>query len=198
MSVSGLPATQVVLTQYGNQTRVLNIGALLEGLYIGGGIMKQAYDENGPRYSADIADHIILELHNAVNYSDIEYTASEVPLSASRTAKINIPFDLNGNYYITIRHRNSIETTSDSPVSFADQVVDYSFDMISSAFGSNLREMSDGWIVIYTSDVDQNGTVDTGDITPVENLSNQYFSGYSPGNCQWRWFCRYRGPNVSG
>ncbi|MHC1778350.1 MAG: BACON domain-containing carbohydrate-binding protein [Lentimicrobium sp.] len=180
VSVSGLPATQILLTQYGNQVRVLNLEALLEGLYIGGGTMKQACDENGPRYSAGIADHIILELHNAMNYANIEYTAVEVPLSINGTATVEIPYEFSGDYYITIRHRNSIQTTSANPVSFTNEVVDYVFDMPSSAFGSNLCEMPDGWFAIYSSDVDQNGTVDTGDITPVENLSNQFYSGYSP------------------
>ncbi len=184
-------ATELVAPQFVNEifsaaiayeqgARVLNLEALLEGLYVGGGAMKQAYDENGPRYSAGIADHIILELHNAVNYNNIVYSVAEVPISIYGIASVEIPYELNGDYYITIRHRNSIQTTSAYPVSFVNQVVDYVFDMPSSAFGSNLLEMPDGWFTIYSSDVDQNGTVDTGDITPVENLSNQFYSGYSP------------------
>lgn len=180
VTVSGLPSVNVSLIQNENITKVLNIAALFEGLYLGNGTMAQANGEDGPYYSPGISDLIVIELHNATNYSSIEYSAEDVALTTSGLASINIPPTINGNYYITLKHRNSIETTSASPVSFANQVINYNFNQPSKAYGNNLRQMSDGWFVIYSSDVDQDGIVDNSDSTPVDNMSSLYSIGYYP------------------
>ncbi len=180
VNVSGLPSVNINLTQDGNVVKVLNINALLEGLYFSNGSMIQVTGANGPQYGPGIADQIVVELHNQANYSTIVYSAENVELSTSGQASVNIPSGINGNYYITIKHRNSIETASASPVSFANQVINYSFNQPSAVFGNNLHLMPDGIYVIYSSDVDQNGIVDTEDFTPVDNLANSYSTGYFP------------------
>ncbi len=140
--------------------------------------MNQANNESGPQFAPGIADKIDVELHNALNYSYTEYFANEVDLSTSGSATINFPPAANGNYYLTIKHRNSIETTSADPVSFALPVVDYSFDQPAKAYGSNLLLMIDGYYAIYGGDVNQDGSVDTGDTTPTDNDQYFYVAGY--------------------
>ena len=180
VNVSGLAPLHINLVQYGNMVKLLNINVLLEGLYLAGGSMKQASGENGPQYSSGVADEIIVELHNPAIYSTIVFSAENVELSTSGHASVNIPSEMNGNYYITIRHRNSIETVSASPVSFANQVINCSFNQPSTVFGNNLHLMPDGVYVIFSSDVDQNGIVDSRDFTPVDNLANSFSTGYFP------------------
>jgi hypothetical protein len=180
VSVAGGPSLNISLTQSENTTKVLNVGVLLEGFYTGGGIMKQSCGDNGPYYGPGITDMIVIELHNATNYNSIEFSAENVALSTSGLATVNIPSAMNGNYYITIKHRNSIETTSASPVSFANQVIDYSFNQLSKAFGNNLHQLYDGFFGVYSSDVDQDGMVDTSDSTPVDNMATDYAVGYYP------------------
>ena len=140
--------------------------------------MNQASDENGPHFAAGIADQITVELHNASDYGIIEHSASGVDLSIAGNAVINIPPAFNGNYYISIRHRNSIETTSSNPVSFSSAAITYEFDSPSKAYGGNLQLMIDGAFTIFGGDVNQDGSIDTGDMTPVDNDSEAYQFGY--------------------
>ncbi|MFH1121738.1 MAG: BACON domain-containing carbohydrate-binding protein [Bacteroidota bacterium] len=178
VSVSGLSDVTVVLNQDGITTKTLNLYALLEGLYNGSGTMRQANDEYGAHFGAGIADVIDIELHNSSDYSIIEHDATNTDLSTSGNATVVIPPALSNNYYITVKHRNSIETTSANPVSFAGPVISYAFDLPVKAFGGNLLQMIDGYYTIYGGDVNQDGTIDTGDGTPIDNDQFYFVSGY--------------------
>ena len=168
----------VTLVQDAVLTSTLNINVLLEGLYAGSGTMNQAADENGPHFATGVADQITIELHNAGNYGIIEYTDPNVYLSTSGSAQVLIPSGLNGSYYITVKHRNSIETTSASAVSFAGSVVNFAMDQPANVYGANLQYFIDGVYTIYGGDANQDGVIDTGDMTPVDNDSGNYISGY--------------------
>jgi len=178
VSVSGLSDIIVVLNQDGISTKTLNLSALLEGLYDGNGTMRQASDANGAHFGAGIADLIDVELHNSADYSIIEHNAANTELSTSGNATVTIPPALSSSYYITVKHRNSIETTSASPVSFAGSVISYAFDLPAKAFGGNLLQMIDGYYTIYGGDVNQDGTIDTGDGTPIDNDQFMFVMGY--------------------
>ncbi len=168
----------VLLNQEGITTKTLNITALIEGLYNGNNEMRQASDENGPHFAAGIADQISVEIHNATNYSIVEHTAAFVDLSVNGTASVDLPTSLNGDYYITLRHRNSVETTSAVPVSLSPSVISYSFVTPADVYGGNLQLMTDGAYTIFSGDVNQDGAIDTADMTPVDNDSEAYSSGY--------------------
>jgi hypothetical protein len=160
-------------------TRTLNLsGVLLQGLYNGGGKMREASNESGPKWGAGVADHITVELHSPSNYSNILYTATDVPLSISGSCSISIPGTFGSSYYITIRHRNSLETTTYSPVSFAGSTISQSFGTPADVYGSNLGVSSDGRYLIYAGDVNQDGSVDSRDYIGVDNDSYNYATGY--------------------
>ncbi|MFH1119913.1 MAG: BACON domain-containing protein, partial [Bacteroidota bacterium] len=178
VNVTGLPEMTVILNQEDSPYKVLHLNALLEGLYDGNGTMKQAHDENGPVFAAGIADVIDVEFHNASEYSITEYTASGVQLSTSGDAVVNVPAFLNGSYYLTVKHRNSVRITTANPVSFPGTEITYTFDQPAKAFGGNLLLMADGYYLIYSGDVNQDGFVDTGDTTPIDNDQFYFVSGY--------------------
>jgi subtilisin family serine protease len=178
VSVSAEQSVTVTLVQDGVTTKTLNIIALLEGLYAGSGTMRQAADENGPHFAPGVADHITVELHNAADYSIIEHTTNGVELSVNGNASISLPAVLTGNYYVTIKHRNSIETTSSNAVSFAAPVINHAFNNPTDVFNGNLQFMVDGSYTIFGGDVNQDGVVDTADMTPVDNDSDAYMAGY--------------------
>jgi PKD repeat protein len=160
------------------QTKTLNITAFLESLYNGNGTMRKARNAVGDQYAGTAADQIAVEFHNSLNYSDIVYTEPFVNLSTTGEAVVELPANLGGSYYITIRHRNSLETTSKQPVSFAGSVINYSFDGPEQAYGNNMLLMSDGHCVIFGGDVNQDGAVDTADMTPVDNDAASFATGY--------------------
>ncbi|MDT8375073.1 MAG: PKD domain-containing protein, partial [Bacteroidales bacterium] len=160
-------------------TRTLNLSSvLLEGLYDGGGTMRQAWGETGTQWPAGIADHITVELHDPGNYWTIIYTAADVDLTTEGTAVITIPAEHSGSYYITVKHRNSIETTTASVVSFSETSIDYSFNSLSSVYGENMGISSDGRYLIFAGDVNQDGFIDTQDYIGIDNDSYNYAYGY--------------------
>ena len=140
--------------------------------------MNRAFDENGPHWPAGEADHITVELLNATNYGNIVYSVPDVVLNTNGTATVTIPATYSGSYYITLKHRNSIETTSAIPISFAGSTITQSFITPAQVFGGNLRAMGGGIYAVYGGDVNQDGAVDLLDMVPVDNGSYDYLFGY--------------------
>ncbi len=158
--------------------KILNLTVYLEGLYAGSGTMIEARNESGQQFGAGIADQITIELHNSANYGIVEHSVPGINLGTNGSASIPIPAVYNSSYYLTVKHRNSVETTSSLPVSFAGPVIDYGFNSPVSAYGNNLQQMIDGQYVIYGGDVTQDGVLDTADFSPVDNDQNNYVAGY--------------------
>ena len=158
--------------------KTLAVEVFLEGLYNGANSMRQAFDENGPHFGPGVADQIVIELHDASGYGNIAYTSPPVNLGTNGQAVITVPGALSGSYYITIRHRNSLATTTAAPVSFSNSNVELNLDHPTKAFGGNLLMMIDGKYVIYGGDVNQDGSVDTADMTPVDNDASAFVTGY--------------------
>lgn len=152
----------------------------LQGLYAGGGIMNKAQDEYGDHFPGNTADQVTVELHDASNYSNIIYTSALTNLSTSGQVSLTaIPPVYSGSYYTTIRHRNSIETTSATFLSYSGSLVTYNFSTAASkAYGDNQIDIGSGVYAIYGGDVNQDGIVDGGDMNPVDNASTAITFGY--------------------
>ncbi len=165
--------------QLTSSTKTLTLtSVLLEGLYNGSGTMREVSNGFTSQFPG-IADRIIVELHQSGSYSSIVYSVPNVELSLNGTATLTIPAEYSGNYYITVRHRNSIETTTSSPVSFAGISISQSFALTANVFGGNLKPSGDGHYLIYGADVNQDGIVDTGDMNDVDNGSASIMIGYN-------------------
>ena len=159
-------------------TKTLNLSSvILEGIYAGGGTMNQVQDENGAHWPTGIADHVTVELRSASNYGTIIYTAADVPLSTTGTASVIIPGVYNGSYYITINHRNSIETASSTAISFAGSTVNQSFSNPADVYGGNLRQKNGGY-AIHGGDANKDGVVDLGDMNETETDATAMLFGY--------------------
>jgi hypothetical protein len=156
----------------------LTVSVFIEGLYSGLNQMTQAQDENGPHYGTGIADRITIELHSASNYNTILYTVNNINLSTTGQASLIIPGTFGASYYLTIRHRNSIEITSASPVSFAGSSVNYAYNHPTKVYGGNLVLKPGGNYVVYAGDVNQDGLVDSSDMIDVDNAASVFAAGY--------------------
>jgi hypothetical protein len=75
-----------------------------------------------------------------------------------------IPSDFISSYYITVKHRNHLETVSKTAQSFASTKVVYNFKSTATqAYGDNQKLLSAGVYGIYGGDVNQNGFIDIND-----------------------------------
>ena len=160
--------------------KTLNLVVFLEGLYAGNGTMNQAKDQNGAHWPAGVADHITVELHDAASYGTIIYTAADVPLSTTGVATVTIPSSYSGSYYITIKHRNSLQTVSATAKSFSGYSITQSFEAASDVYLGNVVLMAGQGThyAIYGGDVNQDGTIDSGDMTPLDNDATNFAVGY--------------------
>lgn len=169
--------TDIGAYEFSIPVKTLNLKLFLEGLYLGG-TMGQAADAGGPHWPAGVADHITVELRDQANYATVVHTVNDAALNIDGTLTLTLPVSLNASYYITIKHRNSIETTTPSAISFSGSTISHDFTTAAGqAFGNNLKNIG-GTFVIFTGDVNQDGTVDTGDMIPVDNDSFNYATGY--------------------
>ncbi|MBK6966497.1 MAG: hypothetical protein IPH20_22025 [Bacteroidales bacterium] len=176
---TGIHSRNIFIQSQLNPVRFLTLNLLLEGLYDSNGMMHPSLDASGlPVWSLDVADQITVELHDNGNFSDIVFTKAEVLLSTDGTVTFAVPAAYSSNYYIAIRHRSGIVTVSASAVPFNTPQVNYNFDLATKAYGNNMALMPDGWYALYGGDVNQDGIVDTADMTPVDNGSAAYLSGY--------------------
>ena len=150
-------------------SKTLNLTVLLEGLYAGTGVMNKAQDDMGDHFGGTIADQITVELHNSTDYTTIEHSELNVPLNTDGTASITIPATLGASYYITIKHRNSVETTSAIPVDFAASTINYNFSTAASqAFGDNMKDMGEGFFALFVGDANQDGLIDGDDLVAMD------------------------------
>lgn len=159
--------------------KLLNVNALLEALYEPGiKMMRKASDENGPHFSGTVADQITIKLAQSTFPYATVATAAGLNLNQDGTCTAGFPPSLSGNYYIIISHRNSIETWSSVPVSFSGSVISYSFSNAPANVYGNNTILRGNKFCLYGGDVNQDGSVDTGDMTPIDNDASAFTAGY--------------------
>ncbi len=108
--------------------------------------------------------------------------SSKVILSSSGTGTFLFSNAVNGVlYFISVKHRNSIETWSSSPVSFTSGSSNYNFATVSTqAYGDNeIRvDLSPLRFAMYSGDVNQDGSVNVLDLSFADNDAFNFVSGY--------------------
>ncbi|MFZ4548778.1 MAG: hypothetical protein ACOYN4_15125, partial [Bacteroidales bacterium] len=102
-----------------------------------------------------------------------------VNLDTTGQVQLTTPSGLNGSYYITIKHRNSIQTVSANAVSFAGSSINYNFsNSATSTFGNNVKAVGSGRYAIYNGDTNNDGIVNTLDVNSIGNDASGFMSGY--------------------
>lgn len=84
----------------------------------------------------------------------------------------------NVNYYLAAKHRNSLETWSNSTVSFIGNNLIYDFSTSANkAFGNNLIQIGMRYC-IYSGDVNNDGLIELSDALQTSNAVNNFKNGY--------------------
>ncbi len=145
--------------------KVLDITVLLEGVY----------DQNANSMKRDT---IKVYLRNATSpFSRVD--SAKVYLGPSGMASALFNNAANGvNYYIQVKHRNSMETWSKLPQMFSSNHLTYDFTTAANkAYGDNMKQMGSRW-ALYSGDVTDYGAIDATDLSDVDNDSYNSLSGY--------------------
>ncbi|MBI2418562.1 MAG: hypothetical protein HYV28_11815, partial [Ignavibacteriales bacterium] len=154
----------------GTTKRTLNITAFIQSFY-------------NPETNKQVRDTVTVLLRSTTppTFSVIDSAAVLLDTTGSGTAVFTNTN--NGvSYYLVIKHRNAVETWSDSSkfslTKFNTGVMTYSFtDDSSKAFGNNLVKAGAKWCM-YGGDVNQDGYVDFTDLTLIDNDAYVFSSGY--------------------
>lgn len=158
------PVYSGVYSSCGCKAFSLNIGLVIEGLY---------YPDN------DSAGIDISEIHLRNSFPPYNIIKS---VSAYNLGFITFPDASNGSYYLSVTHRNSIETWYHQPVNLNDSVF-YNFDFYSSqskAYGNNLKQVdiSPVMFAAFSGDVNKDGFIDLTDVLAIYNDANSFLTGY--------------------
>ncbi len=124
-------------------------------------------------------DTIRVYLRNALNpYAKVDSATGY--LSPTGTVSLNFLNAVNGvNYYIVVKHRNSIETWSKAGgEAFTSGILNYDFtNSASQAYGSNMKLVGSKYS-FYTGDVNNDGVVDGVDALLIDNDASNFTTGY--------------------
>lgn len=154
---------------------VLNLKAFIQGFYLGGGQMVAVADPGG---HIALCDTVTVALANVAAPNSIAYTDRNV-LMTDGMGSFAFPSTVLGqSYYIVFKHRNSLETWSAFPVTFSSSNISYDFTTAANkAYGNNMKNIG-GAYCIYSGDVTQDGVIESGDYSQVENSSQLFIFAY--------------------
>lgn len=159
-----LPVYATFLFEPKDTTITLNLTALIEGLYDG---------------SSMVPDTVKVFLRQTSSpFTKIDSVRIVLNTNGSGSGKFyKTP---NGTYYIVVTHRNGLETWSKSGGESLTQgsTINYDFTTASSkAYGNNLVMKGTKWC-IYSGDVNQDGIINSTDISLIYSDGFSYSVGY--------------------
>ncbi|REK07253.1 MAG: hypothetical protein DWQ39_01840, partial [Bacteroidetes bacterium] len=164
---------------------VLNFNVLLEGYYIGGGLMISTLYDLGLSTDPTASDSIDIMLWSPSNLSNTNPDYSvKVLLQNNGTGTAIFPSSVTGNsFYIAVKHRNSVETWSANPVAFSSNT-SYNFtDALNKAYDDGfippMQNLGSGLFGIYGGDTNYDGAVDGLDMNLVDNDASFGAFGYN-------------------
>jgi len=160
-----------------NQFTRDNIRLFLQGYYSGSQTMNTTLMNQGVGFDPLITDTVIIELHHPT----YPYALKESTQALLQTnGYVNCSFTKStGSYYIVIKHRNTLETWSATPVQIGNFPITYNFTTAANkAYGNKQKLMSGGVWALYSGDINQDDNIDLLDVVITELGINNFLFGY--------------------
>ncbi|HAY32868.1 MAG TPA: FG-GAP-like repeat-containing protein [Ignavibacteria bacterium] len=168
-NVSELSNTAVVNFNSAGQ---ISVSLVIEGFY------------NSSNNKMSMSDTVTVYLRGSSPPYNFIDSSTSVLDGSSLTGNFKFYNAPTGNYYIVIRHRNTVETWSSAAHSYiylSNSAYNF-LNLISSAYGNNMQQvdLSPVRFGIYSGDVNQDGTIDLTDGSLIDNDAFNFASGYLP------------------
>ncbi len=157
---------------------IVNLKLFIEGYYDTSiHNMRTVEINQGVGNDSDNVDDISVELRDA---STGTLVASVINQTLEFDGNVTLAFSNTvGNYYIVVKHRNGLETWSATPQTIGSSALTYDFTTAANkAYGNNQVLLESGVYGIYSGDTNQDGFIDSLDITPISNDSDNFAEGY--------------------
>ncbi len=162
----------------------LKIKVFIEAYYTGNGKLRPVIS---PLTNPDLCDTILLSLHaSSPPYEMLDSFRCILDTGGNTGIFTQVP--PGSLCYISIRHRNSLETWSALPVQLQWPVTSYDFSVSAAhAFGSMQSVLHDGYFAMYSGDISDSsglssmtgdGRIDYNDLVSLESDLSQFLTGY--------------------
>jgi hypothetical protein len=149
----------------------------LQGLYLGSGMMQSALQNwEIAGATSTQADSVTIEVHDATDGALVGLPV-KTAINTNGSSQMMVP-GLAGNYYLGIKHHNSLETWTATPIEITDSV-SYDFsNAASKAYGDNQVQVTPGVYALWTGDINGDGVIETSDYLSMENDVLAILFGY--------------------
>jgi len=131
-----------------------------------------------------MSDSVRLYLRNSSSPYAIADSAIAVVDSSTLTGLFSFGKASTGNYYLVVKHRNAIETWSNSPnLCTVGSTLNYNFTTSSAqAFGNNLIQVDASPVrfAFFSGDINGDDVIDAGDMAVIDNDASNFATGYIP------------------
>lgn len=141
------------------------------------GIFPEGFYRTGPSV---VSDTVKISLRRA-DFPNVSVDSVKGLYSTSANASAIFTRALTGQYYVVIKHRNSIETWSKAGGQSYTRGSSFIFDFvntITNTYNSNIAVVDGIYYGMYGGDIEQNGFVDLNDVTTVYNDAGLFATGY--------------------
>jgi len=134
----------------------------------------------GVSASTSVADSITVELRNTTPPYAVVRTVKTL-LNTNGTASCSFTPFVSGNYYIAVKNRNAIQTSSSVGVTVGTVPITYDFsNLITKAYNNNMLQVSTSPNVFafYSGDINQDENVDLTDQSILDAGITNFLFGY--------------------
>jgi mannan endo-1,4-beta-mannosidase len=152
----------------------------IQGYYNGSSLMKNVLYLEGltPNPSTNV-DTVVVELHKPTTPFNLLYSYKGLLQTNGKIVCVFPSAVIGQNFYICIKHRNTIQTWSANAVTFGlNTKYDFS-TAINKAYGSNQKLLSTGIWGIYNGDLAIDNIIDNSDFSIWETDASNFVAGYS-------------------
>ena len=154
----------------------LNITMFIQGYYAGNNTMTTVLANQAQGTSTTNVDTVLVQLINPTSL--LVVASAQGVLQTNGTAACTFSTAQIGSFYIAVKHRNSIETWSTTPIAIGASS-SYNFTTSANkAYGDNMIEMEPDVWAFYSGDINQDGFIESSDFPILFNSNDNFEEGY--------------------